>query len=122
MFDKIKFQRFVSNKKFLPDSFTAFKNKIGFSNGEDFIADSNEVVLAWPYKDCVLEGGQDGDDARRNEVFWNETLAPDQIDRLLSPKALVKFKSSKMGRTASHLKLVQDNLLIKGTIFLFFTR
>ena len=31
MFDKIKFQRFVSNKKFLPDSFTAFKNKIGFS-------------------------------------------------------------------------------------------
>ena len=26
VFDKIKFQRFVSNKSFLPDSYTAFKN------------------------------------------------------------------------------------------------
>lgn len=115
VFDKIKFQRFVSNKKFLPDSFTAFKNKIGFSNGEDFIADSNEVVLAWPYKDCVLEGGQDGDDARRNEVFWNETLAPDQIDRLLSPKALVKFKKFEDGKDSFPSEIGgQDNLLIKG--------
>jgi adenine-specific DNA-methyltransferase len=115
VFDKIKFQRFVSNKKFLPDSFTAYKNKIGFSNGDEFIADNNEVVLAWPYKDCVLEGGQDGDDARRNEVFWNETLAPDQIDRLLSPKALVKFKKFE-GESESFPDEIaeQDNLLIKG--------
>lgn len=28
VFDKIKFQKFVSNKQFLPDSYTAFKNKI----------------------------------------------------------------------------------------------
>lgn len=115
VFDKIKFQRFVSNKKFLPDSFTAYKNKIGFSNGEDFIADSNEVVLAWPYKDCVLEGGQDGDDARRNEVFWNETLAPDQIDRLLSPKALVKFKKFEGEKDSFPSEIGEkDNLLIKG--------
>lgn len=115
VFDKIKFQRFVSNKKFLPDSFTAYKNKIGFSNGEEFITDSNEVVLAWPYKDCVLEGGQDGDDARRNEVFWNETLAPDQIDRLLSPKALIKFKKFDVEKESFPSEIGgQDNLLIKG--------
>lgn len=115
VFDKIKFQRFVSNKKFLPDSFTAYKNKIGFSNGEDFIADSNEVVLAWPYKDCVLEGGQDGDDARRNAVFWNETLAPDQIDRLLSQKALVKFKKFEGEKDSFPSEIGEkDNLLIKG--------
>ena len=74
IFDKIKFQKFVSNKKFLPDSFTAFKNKIGFSINDELLSESNEVVLAWPYKDCVLEGGQDKDDAKRKEVFWNETL------------------------------------------------
>ena len=35
VFDKAKFQKFVSNKEFLPDSFTAFKNKIGLTaNGE----------------------------------------------------------------------------------------
>jgi adenine-specific DNA-methyltransferase len=32
VFDKIKFQKFVSNKEFLPDSYTAFKNKIGLVN------------------------------------------------------------------------------------------
>lgn len=34
VFDKIKFQRFVSNKQFLPDSYTAFKNKIGLNEWE----------------------------------------------------------------------------------------
>lgn len=84
VFDKIKFQRFVSNKSFLPDSYTAFKNKIGLFSDSGYYADSKEVVIAWPFKDCILEGGQDRDDAKRKEVFWNETLAPDQIDRLLS--------------------------------------
>lgn len=92
VFDKIKFQRFVSNKSFLPDSYTAFKNKIGLFSDSGYYADSKEVVIAWPFKDCILEGGQDRDDAKRKEVFWNETLAPDQIDRLLSPKALKGFK------------------------------
>lgn len=31
IFDKIEFQRFVNNKSFLPDSYTAFKNKIGLT-------------------------------------------------------------------------------------------
>src|SRR5665213_933241 len=91
IFDKIRFQQFVSNKQFLPDSYTAFKNKIGLAVDGDYLTKGDEVVLAWPYKDCILEGGQDKEDAKRNEVFWNETLAPDQIDRLLSPKALTEF-------------------------------
>ena len=59
VFDKIKFQKFVSNKEFLPDSYTAFKNKIGLVSEEGYyLSESKEVVLVWPYKDCVLEGGQ----------------------------------------------------------------
>jgi adenine-specific DNA-methyltransferase len=92
VFDKQEFQRFVSNKQFLPDSYTAFKNKIGLTAGDNYIANAKEVVLSWPYKDCVLEGGQTKEDTKRNEIFWNETLAPDQIDRLLDPKALTNAK------------------------------
>jgi adenine-specific DNA-methyltransferase len=93
VFDKIKFQRFVSNKQFLPDSYTAFKNKIGLVNeNNDYLSESREVVLAWPYKDCVLEGGQTKEDQKRDEIFWNETLAPDEIDRLLAPKVFTNFK------------------------------
>ncbi len=115
VFDKIKFQRFVSNKQFLPDSYTAFKNKIGLTANGEYLTESKEVVLSWPYKDCVLEGGQDKEDAKRNEVFWNETLAPDQIDRLLSPKVLTNFKRyDKDGEhPVSNLSL-NNNLIIKG--------
>lgn len=115
VFDKIKFQRFVSNKQFLPDSYTSFKNKIGLTVNSEYITESKEVVLAWPYKDCVLEGGQDKEDAKRNEVFWNETLAPDQIDRLLSPKVLTNFKRyDKDGEHPVAELSLNDNLLIKG--------
>ena len=92
VFDKIKFQKFVSNKAFLPDSYTSFKNKIGLIEDDEYLKERKEVVLAWPYKDCVLEGGQSRADAKQNEIFWNELLAPEEIDRLLSPKALVNFK------------------------------
>ncbi|MDO8438030.1 MAG: site-specific DNA-methyltransferase [Nitrosomonadaceae bacterium] len=115
VFDKIKFQRFVSNKQFLPDSYTAFKNKIGLTTNGEYLTESKEVVLSWPYKDCVLEGGQDKEDAKRNEVFWNETLAPDQIDRLLSPKALTGFKRyDKDGEHHVAELSLNDNLIIKG--------
>src|SRR4030067_3509633 len=75
VFDKIKFQKFVSNKEFLPDSYTAFKNKIGLVNEDgEYLLESNEVALVWPYKDCILEGGQTKEDLERDEIFWNETL------------------------------------------------
>src|SRR3989344_5286809 len=37
IFDKEKFIRFVSNKQFLPDSYTAFKNKIGLTAGDEYV-------------------------------------------------------------------------------------
>ncbi len=115
VFDKIKFQKFISNKQFLPDSFTAFKNKIGLTANDEYITESNEVVLAWPYKDCVLEGGQTKEEAKRNEIFWNETLAPDEIDQLLSPKVLTNFKKyDKDGEHTVTEITLKDNLIIKG--------
>ena len=93
VFDKVKFQKFVMNKRFLPDSYTSFKNKVGLTNEDgDFLSESREIVLSWPYKDCILEGGQTKEDAKRNEVFWNEILAPDEINRLIEPKVLTNFK------------------------------
>jgi adenine-specific DNA-methyltransferase len=76
VFDKVKFQKFILNKDFLPDSYTQFKINIGLSTEEHYINDDDRVVLNWPYKDCLLEGGQDSEDSKRNEIFWNEILAP----------------------------------------------
>lgn len=93
VFDKVKFGWVISNRQFLPDSYTRFKNKIGLDdeNG-DLISASGKVELVFPYKDCVLEGGQTKDDQKRSEIFFNETLAPDEVDRLLYPKVLVGAK------------------------------
>ena len=116
VFDKVKFQQFVVNKSFLPDSYTAYKNKIGLTDQEGrFISESREVVLAWPYKDCMLEGGQTKEDTKRNEVFWSETLAPDEITRLTEPKALTGFQlyDKKGAHKVKHLAPT-DNILIKG--------
>lgn len=116
VFDKVKFQRFVMNKQFLPDSYTSFKNKIGLTTDDGrFLSDSREVVLAWPYKDCILEGGQTKEDTKRDEIFWNETLAPDEINRLTEPKALSGFRRfDKEGKHKVDKLLSTDNLIIKG--------
>ena len=116
VFDKVRFQKFVMNKRFLPDSYTSFKNKIGLTTDEgDFLSESREVVLSWPYKDCVLEGGQTKEDAKRNEVFWNEILAPDEINRLTEPKVLTKFKKYDAdGEHKVDSISKADNLIIKG--------
>ena len=116
VFDKVKFQKFVMNKRFLPDSYTSFKNKVGLTNEDgDFLSESREVVLSWPYKDCILEGGQTKEDAKRNEVFWNEILAPDEINRLTEPKVLTNFRRYDAdGEHEVENISIDDNLIIKG--------
>lgn len=92
VFNSLKFQQFIGAKDFLPDSFTSYKNKIGLSDGEHFISTNKSVVLDFPYKDCILEGGQTNDKIKRSEVFFYETLAPDEIDILLKPKLFTSYR------------------------------
>ncbi len=124
IFDKIKFQDFVSNKTFLPDSYTAFKNRIGLVDDQDnHLSHSSDVVLTWPYKDCILEGGMTKEDWGRNEVFWNTVLSPDDITRLFEPKVLTSWErwnaapgKNGGGVVCQSVDAVRkdDNLLIKG--------
>ncbi|MBB1507539.1 site-specific DNA-methyltransferase [Pseudoalteromonas sp. SG41-1] len=115
VFDKVAFQRFVNNKSFLPDSYTEFKNSIGLTTNNHYLMEGNDVVLSWPYKDCVLEGGQTKEDQKRQEIFWNEILAPEQVDTLLSPKVLSNFvKYDSQGKSEDFELSKNDNFIIKG--------
>lgn len=107
VFDKVGFGWVVNNREFLTDSYTRFKNKIGLADETgNMISTNGSVELVFPYKDCVLEGGQTSEDQKRKEIFYNETLAPDEIDRLLYPKVLSNVKH--------YGELSSDNLVIKG--------
>ena len=116
VFDKDKLVRIINNRAFLPDSYTRFKNNIalGYDSGK-FLTDNGNVVVVFPYKDCVLEGEQTNDDQKRNEIFYNETLARDEITRLLSPKVLVnavRYDNDSAQVATDFSK--DDNLIIKG--------
>ena len=116
VFDKTGFAWVINNRQFLPDSYTRFKNRIGLANESgDLLTASGRVELVFPYKDCVLEGGQTREDQKRQEIFYNETLAPDEVDRLLYPKV---FSGAKRYTTDGAEDITQfsekDNLIIKG--------
>ena len=116
VFDKVGFGWVVNNRQFFPDSYTRFRNKIGLAdeNGE-LLSSSGKVELVFPYKDCVLEGGQTKEEQQRHEIFYNNSLAPNEIDRLLFPKAFCNAKLI----TSDYEKCVNEyteteGLLIKG--------
>ncbi|MFQ9602274.1 MAG: DNA methyltransferase [Staphylococcus aureus] len=116
VFKKDVFLQFLNNKEFLPDSFTAYKSKIGLATqNSQYLSENNSVVLNFPYKDCILEGGQTKEDSKRQEVFFNETLAPTEITRLLDDKVLTNFKRYDQDGEHEVSELNDnDNLIIKG--------
>lgn len=115
VFDKSKTAWTVESKEFLPDSYTAYANKIGLTVRGEYLSGKNDVVLDFPYKDCILEGGQTKDDQKRSEIFYNETLAIDEVRRLMEPKVFTHAAWYSVGgikpcKTFSE----DDNLIIKG--------
>lgn len=133
------FKFFLEENK-VNNSYTQYKNRIGLTDGKKFLKDTDDVVLDFPFKDCVLEGGQsteEGNDiyfeysekaekyeekqAKRKEIFFNQVLAHDEIDRLFDPKALVNWKRyTKNGeQEVKEIKrdedgIIKENLIIKG--------
>ena len=115
IFDKQKFAWFIESKEFLPDSYTKYTNKIGLTHNGDFISKSNDVVLDFPYKDCVLEGGQDKEDQKRKEIFYNEIIASDEISKMLAPKVFTNAKRYTKDGVEENITVNEDdNLIIKG--------
>jgi len=148
------FKFFLDESK-IDNSYTKYANKIGLSDGDELIENRNGVALDFPFKDCVLEGGQSAEEgtdtyfeygekktktvkgkkvtepagykekqAKRKEVFFNQVLAHDEIDRLFDKKALVNWKrftkdSGKNGEKVKEIKrdengTIKENLIIKG--------
>ena len=116
VFKKDVFLQFLNNKEFLPDSFTAYKTKIGLGSRDGrLLSENHDIVLNFPYKDCILEGGQSKEDVKRDEVFFNETLAPTEITRLLDDKVFTNFKRyDKDGEHEVKEIKADDNFIIKG--------
>jgi adenine-specific DNA-methyltransferase len=106
---------FMLNDYMKNRSYTAYTNKIGLIKKDGFIKKFDDVVLAFPHKDCVLEAGQTKDDDKKKEILYNEIISSDEIDRLFEPKVLTNIKKySKDGLEDNPIINDSDNLIIKG--------
>lgn len=121
IFNTNTFIDYISQKNFLDNSYTRFRNRIGLTVGNKYLRERGEVALAWPYKDTVLEGGQTKEDEKRKEIFFNEVLAQDEINRLLDPKVLTNFTryTTKGNQPIKDFKrdgsgVIRENLILKG--------
>ncbi len=121
VFNQNLFIQFLEQKNYLNDSYTQYKNKVGLTIDGKYLKQRNEVALVWPFKDCVLEGGQSREEDKREEIFFNEILAQDEITQLLEPKVLTNAKRyDKDGEKSfdqfnrNEQGTITDNLIIKG--------
>ena len=121
IFNSNAFTNYLSSKNFLANSYTRFRNKIGLNIGDKFLRERSEVSLVWPYKDCVLEGGQTREEEKRKEIFFNEILAQDEINRLFDPKVLTNWKRYTVEGEENPTEIkrdengvIRENLIIKG--------
>lgn len=121
VFNQNLFMRFLEQKNYLNDSYTQYKNKIGLTIDGKYLKQRNEVALVWPFKDCILEGGQSREEDKREEIFFNEILAQDEITQLLEPKVLTNAKriDEDGEKPLDHFNrnengTITDNLIIKG--------
>jgi adenine-specific DNA-methyltransferase len=121
IFNTNTFIDYVSQKNFLDNSYTRFRNRIGLTIGDKYLRERGDLALAWPYKDTVLEGGQTEEEEKRREIFFNEVLAQDEINRLLDPKVLTNFAryTAKGKQPVKDFKrdengAIRENMILKG--------
>lgn len=74
--------------------YTKYGNKIGlYSNVKgSYVRNDTEVVLNFPFKDAVLEGGMSKEDVGREERFLQIDIDSKDIDTLEEPKVLTDFR------------------------------
>ncbi|MEK4924997.1 site-specific DNA-methyltransferase [Cytobacillus sp. FSL R5-0569] len=113
-----KIDEFISMlryKNYWDNSYTRFSNEIGLTSDSKYLKYNTDVVLDFPHKDCVLEGGMTKEDFSKQEVYYHKVLAKDEIDMMLSPKLLTNMRKYDQNGERATLEFDgKDNLIIKG--------
>lgn len=106
-------------KNYLENSYTKYTNEIGLTSDGKFLKYNTDIVLDFPHKDGVLEGGMSKENSNKDEVFYHNVLAKEEIDVLLSPKVLTNIKKyDKKGEQDITSIDESDSLVLRGNNFI----
>lgn len=116
IFEFDKLCSLLKYKEYWENSFTKYRNKVGLTSEGKYIVGNCDVVLNFPFKDCVLEGGMTKEDQGKSEIYYNEIIARDEIDNILSKKTIIKSKLYTKNNITNKIDNFSDrnNLIIKG--------
>ena len=117
LFDKEAFISMLRYKNYWLDSYTKYANKIGLTTENQYLNYNSDVILDFPFKDCILEGAVTKEDSilKNDEKFYNQVIAREEIDTLLSTKAFTNIKKyNEDGKHDVNYIEDTDNLIIRG--------
>ncbi|MDR4840093.1 site-specific DNA-methyltransferase, partial [Klebsiella quasipneumoniae] len=116
IFDFDKLCSLLKYREYWANSFTKYRNKIGLTSSGKYIDYSHDIVLDFPFKDCTLEGGMTKEENGKSEIYYNDIIAKDEIDNLLSPKVFTFARRYAKGLASDKISSVNgnDNILLKG--------
>ncbi|EGQ2893135.1 site-specific DNA-methyltransferase, partial [Staphylococcus pseudintermedius] len=80
IFDKEALISVLRYKNYWQDSYTMYTNKIGLASEGKYLNYSTDVVLDFPFKDCILKGGMTKEDSvvKNDEKFYNQIIAKEE--------------------------------------------
>lgn len=115
VFNKEAFLTVFESKDYWGNSYTKFSNEIGLASEGKYLRYTSDVVIDFPYKDCVLEGGQSKEEQAKDEIYYHNVIAGEEIDVLLAPKVMTKVQRySEAGTEREERYNEDDNFIIKG--------
>lgn len=113
-----KTENFISMlrfKNYWDNSYTKYTNEVGLTSEGKYLKYNTDIVLDFPHKDSILEGGMTKEDTGKKEIYYHNTLAKEEIDTLLSPKVLVNVEKYEQNGVHTTTQIDDDdNLILKG--------
>ncbi len=110
-----EFIEMLRYKNYWDNSYTKYRNEIGLTTDGKYLNYNTDVVLDFPFKDCVLEGGMSNEDEDKQEVYYHNVIAKEEIDTLFSPKVLTNMKKYDEDGEYNVTEFNDDdNLILKG--------
>src|SRR5699024_8612363 len=84
-------------KSYWDNSYTKYTNEIGLTSESKYLKYNTDVILDFPHKDSILEGGMSQEEKEKKEIYYHTVIAKEEIDTLLDPKVLTNVKKYTQG-------------------------